>query len=178
MTKELFFDTDCLSSFLWIGDTSIIEALYGGRIVLPEPVYKEIDNPSVPHLKEKADKLISSNKASVQNIEMGTKEYDLYKELSEYQPGKKTIGKGEAGGIALAKTYNGVLVSNNLRDVMPYVKEYDLKHLDTGHILMEALEKGIITETDGNDIWQRMLKKRRRLPTQTFSEYKNKYEER
>ena len=90
MTKELFFDTDCLSSFLWIGDTSIIEALYGGRIVLPEPVYKEIDNPSVPHLKEKADKLISSNKASVQNIEMGTKEYELYKELSEYQPGKKT----------------------------------------------------------------------------------------
>ena len=60
---------------------------------------------------------------------------------------------------------------------MPYVKEYDLKHLDTGHILMEALEKGIITETDGNDIWQRMLKKRRRLPTRSFSDYKLKYEE-
>jgi len=49
MTKELFFDTDCLSSFLWIGDTSIIEAFYGGKIVLPEPVYEELDNPTVPH---------------------------------------------------------------------------------------------------------------------------------
>ena len=42
MTNELFFDTDCLSAFLWINDTNILHELYGGKIVLPEPVYQEL----------------------------------------------------------------------------------------------------------------------------------------
>lgn len=33
MTEDLFFDTDCLSAFLWINNTNILETLYGGRIV-------------------------------------------------------------------------------------------------------------------------------------------------
>lgn len=179
MTKELFFDTDCLSSFLWIGDTSIIEALYGGRIILPEPVYDELGHPAIQRfgIKERADKLIDDGVASVQTIEVGTQEYGIYRELTEHKAGKKAIGKGEASGIALAKTYNGVLVSNNTRDIMPYVEEYGLKRLDTGQILMEALEKGLITEKDGNDIWQKMLARKRWLPAKSFSEYKRKHEE-
>ena len=55
MTNDMFFDTDCLSSFLWIDDTNIIEALYGGNIVLPDQVYLELSNPRVPHLKMRAD---------------------------------------------------------------------------------------------------------------------------
>lgn len=44
MTDDLFFDTDCLSAFFWINDTNILHELYGGRIVLPEPVYQELSN--------------------------------------------------------------------------------------------------------------------------------------
>lgn len=68
MTDELFFDTDCLSAFLWINNTNILQTLYSGRIVLPEPVYQELSNPSIPHIKQRADKLISTNVASVQQI--------------------------------------------------------------------------------------------------------------
>ena len=32
MTDELFFDTDCLSAFLWINNTNILQKLYSGRI--------------------------------------------------------------------------------------------------------------------------------------------------
>ena len=49
-----------------------------------------------------------------------------------------------------------------------------MKHVDTGHILMEALEKQIITEAEGNIIWQNMLNKNRRLPETGFSEYLRK----
>ncbi len=28
MTDELFFDTDCLSAFLWINDTNILHELF------------------------------------------------------------------------------------------------------------------------------------------------------
>lgn len=38
---------------------------------------------------------------------------------------------------------------------------------------MEALEKGIITEDEGNLLWLSMKKKKRMLPTATFTEYYN-----
>ena len=141
---------------------------------MPEPVYQELSNPSIPHIKQRADKLISTNVASVQQMVTGTEEYDLYSSLIKGIKGEKQIGRGEAAGIALTKTYNGILASNNYKDVALYIKRYHLKHVDTGHILMEALEKQIITELEGNTIWQNMLNKNRRLPETSFTDYLRK----
>lgn len=171
MTDSLFFDTDCLSAFLWINNTNILHELYGGKIVLPEPVYQEMCNPSIPHIKQRVEWLIQSKDISVKAIEVNTKEYELYSSLIKTEKGTKNIGRGEAGGIALAKTYNGVLASNNYRDIEPYIEKYGLKHIDTGQILKEALGKGLITEEEGNDIWKKMLDKKRMLPAGSFTEY-------
>ena len=171
MTKTLFFDTDCLSAFLWVDNVDILKELYGGYIVLPGPVYVELSNPCVPHLKTKTDHLIRSGDVSVKEIEIGTKEYGLYSELVRGTKNRKSIGRGEASAIALAKVYGGILASNNYKDISPYIEEYGLRHTDTASILTEALDKGIITEEQGNRIWKEMLLKRRKLPTNTFSEY-------
>jgi len=40
-----------------------------------------------------------------------------------------------------------------------------------GDILINALEKGYITEGEGNTIWCSMLAKRRKLGASSFSEY-------
>ncbi|MDD7280791.1 hypothetical protein [Floccifex sp.] len=175
MTSDYFFDTDCLSAFLWINNTNILHELYGGKIILPEPVYQELSNPSIPHIKQRVDVMIDSKDVSVKLINTGTKEYRLYSELIRGKKGQKSIGRGEAGGIALAKTYNGILASNNYKDIAPYIKEYGLKHIDTGQILLEALKKGLITEADGNNIWSKMLAKKRMLPASSFSEYLQKH---
>ncbi|MEA3423983.1 MAG: hypothetical protein U9Q80_09345, partial [Bacillota bacterium] len=59
-----------------------------------------------------------------------TEEYNLYYELAISPPkGERIIGKGEAAAIALAKTYNGVLASNNLKDISKYVEKYELEHM-------------------------------------------------
>lgn len=174
MTDDLFFDTDCLSAFLWINDTNILHELYGGKIILPEPVYQELSNPSIPHIKQRTDAMISRKDVSVKTIDAGTEEYKLYAALVRGEKGKKSIGRGEAGGIALAKTYDGILASNNYKDIAPYIEKYNLKHIDTGQILVEALAKGLITEADGDNIWSKMLAKKRRLPASTFSEYLRK----
>lgn len=174
MTDELFFDTDCLSAFLWINDTNILEELYGGNIVFPDPVYMELSNPRVPHLKRRADLLINKNVAEIRNIEIGTEEYSLYRDLLNGDQNHKAIGRGEAAGIALAKVYNGILASNNYRDIAEYVNKFNLRHVDTGMILQEALEKEIITEDEGNTIWQKMLNRNRKLPASSFSEYLTK----
>ena len=171
MTDDLFFDTDCLSAFLWINNTNILHELYGGRIVLPEPVYQELSNPSIPHIKQRADTMLRNKDISVKTIDTDTAEYKLYAELIHSEKGQKSIGRGEAGGIALAKVYNGILASNNYKDIAPYIEKYNLKHIDTGQILLEALERGLITEAEGNHIWSKMLAKKRRLQGNTFSEY-------
>lgn len=171
MIDELFFDTDCLSAFLWINDINILHELYGGKIVLPEPVYQELSNPSIPHIKQRADIMISNKDVFVKTIDIDTEEYKLYVELVRGEKGQKSIGRGEAGGIALAKTYNGILASNNYKDIAPYIEKYNLKHIDTGQILVEALKRGLITEAEGNSIWSKMLAKKRRLPDNTFSDY-------
>ena len=53
MTDKLFFDTDCLSSFLWINQEGILLKLYPGRIILPKQVYNELSNPCIPHINRR-----------------------------------------------------------------------------------------------------------------------------
>lgn len=170
MTDIYFFDTDCISAFLWVRNESILAKLYPGRIVLPTQVYDEIKR--VPPLLQRIDAMKNAGQLIVQSIEVGTDEYKDYCAMTVASPkGTKIIGKGEAAAIALTKKNAGVLASNNFRDIMVYVKGYGLKHITTGDILIEALRKGIITEAEGNAIWTNMLAKRRMLPTATFTDY-------
>lgn len=81
MTNDMFFDTDCLSSFLWINHTNLLEQLYGGKIIIPGPVYQELSNPSIPHIKRRTDILISKDVASIMQIEIDKEEYQLYRTL-------------------------------------------------------------------------------------------------
>lgn len=144
MTDKYFFDTDCLSAFLWVRNENLLIKLYGGKIILPEQVYSELSHPRIPHLKTLTDNLKSSGDISVANIEMETEEYKIYRKLTTNPDrGFKVIGKGEAAAIALAKTKGGILASNNMRDIKQYVDEYKLEHITTGDILIEALNKSI-----------------------------------
>lgn len=105
-------------------------------------------------------------------IEVGTDEFILYQKLtSSPEGGHKIIGPGEAASISLAWVHDGIVASNNLRDIALYIDELKLKHITTGDILIEALEKGFITETEGNNIWASMIAKRRKLGAGSFTEY-------
>lgn len=175
MTEKLFFDTDCISAFLWVKEESILFKLYPGKIILPKPVLNELNNPSIPHIKRKVNQLCLNGDVSTKEILLNTEEYKLYYELAISPPkGERIIGKGEASAIALAKTHNGILASNNLRDISKHVEKYELEHITTGGILVEALDKGYIDEPTGNQIWTNMIGKRRMLPTTTFSEFLKK----
>lgn len=172
MIEPLFFDTDCLSAFLWINNQSLLAQLYPGRVIIPAQVYAELSIPSVPHLKQRIDVMISSGDARIETIQVDTEEYRLYRKLvTKPDPGHVIIGSGEAAAIALAKEQGGILASNNLRDISDYVSEFGLQHKTTGDILKEALDCGLITEAVGNQLWQNMLHKRRRLGYLSFTEF-------
>ncbi|MDW7662718.1 MAG: hypothetical protein SCL54_15020 [Bacillota bacterium] len=172
MTDSLFFDTDCISAFLWVREQNILALLYPGKIVIPKAAYDELSYPTTPQLKERIDQLIQSGIARFATIKLGTDEYDLYQKLTTSpSDGHKVIGPGEAASIALAKVHDGMVASNNLKDIALYIDEMGLKHITTGDILIEALDKGFITETEGNNIWASMLAKRRKLGAGSFTDY-------
>ncbi len=170
MTDGYFFDTDCLCAFLWVRGESILSKLYAGRIVLPAQVYDELKR--VPHLLNKVDAMKRNGDLDVESMEVDSAEYHDYLQMTSMpEAGMRIIGKGEAAGIAMVKERGGTLASNNLRDIAPYVTKHHLTHITTGDILMEAMDAGFISEAEGNRLWSHMLRKRRRLPTATFSDY-------
>ena len=65
MTEKYFFDTDCLSAFLWVREESILARLYAGRIILPAQVYNELQR--VPHLLARVDTLKNNGDLSVES---------------------------------------------------------------------------------------------------------------
>ncbi|VND73541.1 Uncharacterised protein [Streptococcus pneumoniae] len=84
--------------------------------------------------------MVAKGSAEIVSIDIGTEEYALYRDLTRNHDSNKIIGKGEAASIFLAKKHNGILGSNNLRDVKPYVEEFSLEHMTTGDILVEAFK--------------------------------------
>ena len=170
LTERYFFDTDCLSAFLWIRGESILAKLYSGRIILPAQVYEELK--FVPHLRQRADDMKAAGDLSVESMEVDSAEYrDYYMMTSSPEEGMRIIGKGEAAGIAMVRARGGILASNNMKDIAAYVEKFGLQLVTTGDILKEAMEKEIITEQEGNLLWQNMLRKRRKLPAASFTEY-------
>ncbi len=58
---------------------------------MPEPVYQELSNPGIPHIKQRADIMINNKDVSVKTIDTGTEEYKLYVELVRGKKGKKVL---------------------------------------------------------------------------------------
>jgi len=172
LIDPLFFDTDCLSAFLWARGESLLAQLYPGRVAIPRAVYAELSDPGIAHLKARVDTMIACGQAAIAELDVGTGEYDVFHKLTQApDAGHKIIGDGEAAAIALAKGTDGIVASNNLRDITLYIDEYGLKHMTTGDILADACQHGLITEAEGNAIWARMIAKRRKLGAASFSDY-------
>lgn len=172
LTDSLFFDSDCISSFLWVGKEWILTEMYAGRIVIPKPVYDELSYPRIAHLKVRVDELLARGEAQVEAICIDTMEYRQYVQLTTgIEKGRAIIGKGEAAAIVLARNRNGVVASNNLRDICFYMKEYGMCYITTGDILVEAFQHGMITEEQGNVIWKSMLARRRKIGASSFTDY-------
>ena len=170
--QNVFFDADGMSAFLWVDKTSILEQLYKGNIIIPEQVYDELNHPSIQHLTRRLDNLISRNVARKEIIEIGSNAADLYFLMTHApEDGRKVIGSGEAAAIALVRDHGGILASNNLKDISPYIDKYNIDNLTTGDILTEALDNGIITEEQGNEIWKDMLKHRRKIGGMSFTQF-------
>ena len=171
MTKVIFFDTDCISSFLWTRTERLLIHCFGNDMIIPRQVYNEIS--TVTHLQQRIDVMVNNGNLTIEDLLVGSEENNLYLDLTDYTRSSTLplIGKGEAAAIVLSKKNNGILASNNFRDVRYYVELYGLDHISTPDILYKAFNDGLISITEADSIWTQMVAKRRKLPFSTFSEY-------
>lgn len=170
MIEPLFLDTDCLSTFLVVQRENLILQLYAGRVAVPQQVYGELRK--VQFMRDRVDALLKAKRVELYPIIAGTDPGDLYLKLTTHpDKGYKLIGSGEAAAIVLTRHHDGILGSNNMRDILPYIQLYNLKNRSSADIMAEALEQHLINEGQGNAIWREMLQRNRKLPTDTFTQF-------
>ena len=171
MTKPIYCDTDCLSSFIDVNQTDLLKLEFP-KLIISSVVKEEFDQlPSNHHISRGLDKLIQEGFIEIYDMEVTSPEYELYEEfLDEDEDG----GEGELSVIALCIVKNGILASNNFRDVCEYVKRYNLEHITTSRILVKCHEDHHIDLNKGNEIWKDMIDKEISLPEKTFEIYISK----
>jgi len=141
--------------------------------MLPEPVLNEIEKlkafPTYSYIWDDLSSEISSGQVELKKIYYPSAEATEYAQLISMSNPKR-IGKGEAAAIVLAKSCSGTLASNNLRDIMPYVRGGHPPFVSTDAILYCFYDAGHMTVQDGCAIWNEMKSKKRMLPTCDFIE--------
>ena len=166
---KIYFDTDCLSSFLWTDSMHILISLYGNRVVVPTRVEQELKN--VEYLHEKLRALINRGLVKTETFAIGTDEFKIYGLLRTGDNQHPRIDDGEAAVIALAKCNDATMASNNLRDIKYYIDYYKLNNITTADILFEAWQNNVIIKAEAEELWQRMRRKKRKFPYDTFEEW-------
>ena len=169
--KPIFYDTDCLASFLIIDQVSILQKMFS-KIIIPTPVYDELSNESTPVvIRNNLKSLIKTSFVEVKDMSITSREYTAYSCMIKGFWGKKHLGKGEASVIAFAIENDGIVASNNLSDVKEFTDKYKLPLITTAIILAKAVETHLIDEFKANKLWEKMLEKNRNLPDDSFSNY-------
>ena len=172
MTKPIFYDTDCLSSFLQINRTDLLKKEYS-KIIISAEVKKELYNKKTPQaVKTRLTSLIQDSYVEIKDLEFGSDEFNQYYTFIT-DDDTKDVGKGELSVISLAIAKNGILASNNLKDVCYFVKKYKLEHVTTSKIIVTCYEKGYMTFDEADKIWKE-LRKNPKHPQMSFKDFYDK----
>lgn len=177
MKLPIVFDTDCISSFLWVKRLDVVKNLFPNQIIIPQTVYDElnkIQNPQYRFLFNDLLAQVLNRSFKLKNIMVSDQAFNEYRKLISIKNPKR-IGKGEAAAIVIARIHKGTLASNNLSDILPYVGKNKLPYIRTDNILYLSYKKNYISIKDGNQLWNDM-KLYKRLPNCDFKEIVRRFE--
>ena len=103
---------------------NLLLRLYPGRVVIPNEVAAEVSNPCIPHIRRKMNQMNSLGQLEKKQLVNGSEESRLFYDMIVHPENNVIpIGKGEAAVLALAKVYEGVVASNNIKDISYYVEK-------------------------------------------------------
>ena len=161
-----------VSCFVSIDDVTILKQMFD-KVIIPYEVYDEFSH--VYKLKKRIDDLHYEGFLEIGDFDVESEGYDLFLKLCDGEFTGRKIGDGEAAAIALAVENNGILAINNTQDIADAVKYFNLTRIRTGDILVKAFNCNMITEEEGNKIWDKMINQNRYLTEKSLSDYLKKH---
>lgn len=82
LNKPIFYDADCLESFLFVDAGYVLEELFS-KIVIPEQVYQEIMNESTPLIVKRNFENLKESFVEIREIYFPSQEYVTYKSIEK-----------------------------------------------------------------------------------------------
>ncbi len=91
--------------------------------------------------------------------------------IKEYAILMKKFGEGESACMAVARFENEFIASSNLKDIKAYCNQHGIVYYTTMDLLVEAMNKKIMTEAECDQFINDVKTKGSRLPCNTMKEY-------
>lgn len=161
----LVLDSDVLSSFAWVDRLDILEKLYAKNMIVLEDVIDELSK--IEHIAKRVESCIK--RGSIKLVSTPANAPEALELAHLLESGR--YGRGEAACLAHLKYNFGSLGSNNVSDVKVICSDKNICLLTVPDIISYAYETNIITQEEANELWINMIKKNRKLPTNSFYDY-------
>ena len=137
----VYFDNDCMASFLWIKRLDIVKMIFGDRVKVPSMVVREFEKLKVTPYRYVHDDLRRYLDTHPDTLQSATTP-DEIATFSNLINGSPRLGLGEAEAYSLAFHSSGVLASNNRSDLVRLCEATGVTLIGTQHILVAGLNTG------------------------------------
>ncbi len=91
--------------------------------------------------------------------------------IIEYAQLIKKFGEGESACMAVARFENEFIASSNLRDIRSYCEQHSIVYFTTMDLLVEAMNKEIMTEAECDQFILDVKTKGSKLPCNSMKEF-------
>lgn len=161
----LVLDSDILSSFAWVDRLDILEKLYAKNMIVLEEVINELSK--IEHIAKRVESCMT--RGSIRLVSTLANDPEALELARLLESGR--YGRGEAACLAYLKYNFGSLGSNNVSDVKVVCSDKNICLLTVPDIITYAYKTNVITKEEANKVWINMIKKKRKLPTNSFYDF-------
>ena len=163
---KILLDCDVVIHFLKGGKILELPTIFPGRFVMLDKVHSEL-------LKRNSNVLaigVFLKSAKIPVIPMPTDQIIV----KEYFRLRKVMDDGESACLAVARHTKEYVASSNITQIANYCREYGIVYYTTMDLLVEAMTKGVMTETQCDNFIQEVINKGSRLPNVKIRDYRRR----
>lgn len=161
---KILLDCDVFIHFLKGGRIYELFKIFPGRFVMLDKVKKELLKRDSNHLAV----AVVFGTADIEELAMPT-DQEIVK---EYFALKRQMDDGEAACLSVARFRKEFVASSNITQISGYCATHHIGLYTTMDLLLEACERGVLTEGECDRFIAEVRSKNSKLPCNTLAEYK------
>lgn len=144
---KILVDADVLIHLFKAEKISLLNELYPKRVFMLDVVLSELNGNRT--IRDNIDSILKFS--GIQELVFPTSSNPtLFREFLKLK--KEIKGEGESACLVYCKHHQDILASSNTKDIKPYCEENGMAYLTTLDILCVAVQKGLLTDTEANQL--------------------------